>query len=327
MAINWRDGAAVREAFEQKMTEPGEIVTGNVARHLVPRLQRIANRYASDGAERPWAMAANHCSEIFLDAKEDVLAEIDRDLGQGTAPPLTTEDLAEAAELALAAPPPAAPTPVSTGLRDKRSQMLVSRGGKMFERFVPYALSKSLGGTPWAVWKDTNDISNILGISKDELLGFNKWAFGQTFRVSLEADFIALRPDAPQDHPIILMNCKTSAKERLHQATMWAILLQIVREPELSKKFDIEVANVERWKKCRYVGVIGDFAVEQPDLRGEPRRLLQFDFSFFDYTFAVVTEAWCPGFPSRYDPSNAKSIYRLSAACDVLLSLDQAPGS
>jgi hypothetical protein len=50
--------------------------------------------------------------------------------------------------------------------------------------------------------------------------------------------------------------------------------LQIVREPKMSRKFDIEVENVERWKKCRYVGVISDFAVEQPDLRKEPRRLL-----------------------------------------------------
>lgn len=176
MAVNWRDAAAVRQAFEQKMTKLGAIVTGNVARHLVPRLQRIAERYAGEGADRPWAMAANHCSEIFLDAKEDVLAEVDRDLSRGAVPPLTTEELAEAAELAVAAPAPSIPAPAPTGLRDRRSQTLVSRGGKMFERFVPYALSKSLAGTPWAVWKDTKDINKILRISKDELLGFNKRA-------------------------------------------------------------------------------------------------------------------------------------------------------
>jgi hypothetical protein len=260
-------------------------------------------------------MAANHCSEIFLDAKPDVLAEVERDLAKHKIAPLTAKELAAAADLAAA-------TPAPTGLRDKRSQMLVSRGGKMFERFVPYALSKSLDGTPWAVWKDTADIRNILGVSKDKLLGFTKLAFGRSFRVTMEADFIAMRPDAPLSHPIVLMNCKTSAKERLHQATMWAMLLRIVRDPELCKKFEIDPENIDRWKRCRYVGVIGDFAVEQPDLRAEPRRLLQFDFSFFDYTFAAVTEKWCPDFPSHY-AAEIKGIFRLSAARDALLALDQ----
>jgi hypothetical protein len=212
--------------------EKTRIVTGNVARHLVPRLERIEQRYAEQGEAHSWAMAANHCSEIFLDAKPDVIAEIERDLATGRAEKLSKADLAEAEELDEA-------TPTPTGLRDRKSQMLVSRGGKMFERFVPFALSKSLADTPWAVWKDTNDISNILGVPKDALLGFTKRAFGQDFRVTLEADFIALRPDAPLSHPIVLMNCKTSAKERLHQATMWAILLQILRDPLLSAKFEM----------------------------------------------------------------------------------------
>jgi hypothetical protein len=249
-------------------SKKAKIVTGNVARHLVPRLERIARKYAEDGAPHPWAMAANHCSEIFLDAKSDVIAEIERDLATGQAEKLSKAELAEAKELDDA-------TPTPTGLRDRKSQMLVSRGGKMFERFVPYALSKSLADTPWAVWKDTNDISNILGVSKEALLDFTKRAFGQSFRVTLEADFIALRPDAPLSHPIVLMNCKTSAKERLHQATMWAILLQILRDPKLSAKFEIEVDDIALWKRCRYVGVIGDFAVEQPDLREEPLAVAQ----------------------------------------------------
>src|SRR5688572_23891529 len=106
MAPNWQNAEYVRQEFERKMTAPADIVTGNVARHLVPRLERIASKYAKAGEAHPWAMAANHCSEIFLDAKADVLAEVEQDLAKGKAPPLTTKDLAEAAELDLSAPTP-----------------------------------------------------------------------------------------------------------------------------------------------------------------------------------------------------------------------------
>jgi hypothetical protein len=92
--------------------------------------------------------------------------------------------------------------------------------------------------------------------------------------------------------------------------------------------FEIKVDDIELWRRCRYVGVIGDFAVEQPDFRAEPRRLLQFDFSFFDHTFVAVTDAWCPDFPSHYNASEPKKVYRLSAARDALLALDQgSPGT
>ena len=67
---------------------------------------RAFARYRRDGEPYPWAMAANHCSEIFLDAKADVLNEVERDLAEGTASRLTPKDLAEAAELAAATPTP-----------------------------------------------------------------------------------------------------------------------------------------------------------------------------------------------------------------------------
>lgn len=73
---------------------------------------------------------------------------------------------------------------LAAGLTDeqlaiKRMQAGKSNAGKIFERFTAYAISRAApNGTAWAVWKDTKDIEQVLGIAKRDMFCITRQAFG-----------------------------------------------------------------------------------------------------------------------------------------------------
>ncbi|MGN6373140.1 MAG: hypothetical protein ACTHM1_09135 [Solirubrobacteraceae bacterium] len=105
-------------------------------------------------------------------------------------------------------------------------------------------------------------------------------------------------------------------KDRLHNTTMWAIVLEALRDDVVRKRLRLDATRLEILKRSRYVLVTGDIAPEQSDLKGSapPRPLLRFDASFCDAAFAAVTPEWNPVLAAEIDDGErATAFYRLSA--------------
>lgn len=285
---SFEKAAQIRERFESEMINPRQLVTGLVGKFFVPLLHEIRQKKQS------WALAVNHCSEVLKNTKEVWINELKNNMVKTSTANNTT---------------------VNDWGRTKLDQQITSTIGKGYERFTAYSLSKSLENTNWAIWKDRADIKDVVGVGKKELLGFVKNGIDP---LEIEADFIAFHAASPLDYPMVLCNCKTSLKERLHQATMWAMTVQILRDSYMSAKFNMTTES-PILKKCKYILITGDVAAEQPDLRKKARKLLQFDFSFFDATFAAITEEWNAEMPSHYD---ATQMCRMSAVREMLISLE-----
>ena len=210
----------------------------------------------------------------------------------------------------------------------KNMQAAKSNAGKIFERFSAFAVSRALGGTDWAVWKDTADVEEVLGVPKSELLNVTREAFGKTVTVLLEADYIFFQPARPLE-TLVFASTKSSMKDRLHNVTMWAILLETLRDEAARKHLYLDAAHLSTLRKSRYILITGDFAAEQPDLKGDgdPRALLQFDASFCDAAFAAVTPEWNPGLASKVTEVRETAFYRLSALPSYLDALGKTAGS
>jgi hypothetical protein len=199
-----------------------------------------------------------------------------------------------------------------------------SNAGKIFERFSAFAVSRALAGTDWAVWKDTADLEDVLGVPKTELLDVTREAFGKRVKVLLEADYLIFQPARPLE-TLVFVSTKSSMKDRLHGVTMWAILLETLRNDAARRHLKLDAAHLDTLQRSRYVLITGDFATEQPDLRGDgdPRALLQFDASFCDAAFAAVTQEWNPRLRSSVTEVRETAFYRLSALPEYLIQLER----
>jgi hypothetical protein len=293
------DPAAVRKRFEDKMTDSTGAVTRRIAEFLVPRLDAVVERHVRRGMDRIDATraAVDSCSEILLEAKADVMSDFASGLSGTLAPEARAQKMMQASK---------------------------SNAGKIFERFSAYAISRALAGTDWAVWKDTADIEDVLGVPKVELLDVTRDAFGKRVKVLLEADYLIFQPRRPLE-TLVFASTKSSMKDRLHNVTMWAILLETLRNDVARRHLQLDAAHLETLQRSRYVLITGDFASEQPDLRGDgdPRALLQFDASFCDAAFAAVTQQWNSTLRSRVDEVRDTAFYRLSALPDYLVQLER----
>ena len=293
------DPRLVRERFEEKMTDEAAVVTRRIREYLVPRfnewIERLKRRGDLDD-ETATRRAADACSEILLDARDDVMEDYESGLASG----LTAEARAQ-----------------------KTMQAGKSNAGKIFERFSAYAVSRALTDTEWAVWKDTADLEDVIGLPKAELLSVTRRAFGRDVNVLLEADYIVFRPENPEQS-LVFVSTKSSMKDRLHNVTMWAILLDVLRSDDAKAHLQLDAVHLETLRNSRYVLVTGDIAAEQPDLRGkDARELLQFDASFCDAAFAAVTEEWNASLPGdvRDVDTRDTAFYRLSALPTYLEAL------
>lgn len=291
------DAEEVRRRFETAMTSPDATVTRRIGEFLVPRLDAVVDRLKAEGMAEDVAarMAVDSCSEILLSARTDVM----NDFAVGLSSGLSAEVRAQ-----------------------KMMQASKSNAGKIFERFSAFAISRALEGTGWAVWKDTADIEDVLGVPKGELLNVTREAFGKTVTVLLEADYLFFQPARPLE-TLVFASTKSSMKDRLHNVTMWAVLLETLRDEVAREHLRLNAAHLSTLKKSRYILITGDFAVEQPDLKGDgdPRALLQFDASFCDAAFAAVTPEWNPGLASTVTKVRETAFYRFSALPSYLAAL------
>ena len=282
------------------MTAPTGTITRRNSEFLVPRLEEAVARHKAQGCDDEEAarLAVDSSSEILLQARSDVMA----DFAAGLPSNLSPEDKAQ-----------------------KLMQASKSNAGKIFERFSAYAISRALAGTDWALWKDTADLKDVLGVPKAELLNVTREAFGKKVAVLLEADYLLFQPARPLE-TLVFVSTKSSMKDRLHNVTMWALLLEVLRDEVARSRLCLDAAHLDTLKRSKYVLVTGDFATEQPDLRGDgdPRALLQFDASFCDAAFAAVTPEWNPGLASDVTEVRETAFYRLSALPRYLEALENA---
>lgn len=296
------DPLQVRARFEANMTSNDLTTTRRISEFLVPRLDAIVEQHEAAGRDSAEArrVAIDSCSEILRDARDEVMGDFASTLTSG----LSAESRAQ-----------------------KMMQASKSNAGKIFERFSAFAISRALSGTDWAVWKDTKDLGDVLGVSKSELLDVRREAFGKQVEVLLEADYLIFQPARPLE-TLVFVSTKSSMKDRLHNVTMWAVLLETLRNEAARKHLRLDATHLETLKRSRYVLVTGDFAVEQPDLRGsaDPRALLQFDASFCDAAFAAVTPAWNPVLASAASEVRGSAFYRLSALPSYLAVLEASLG-
>jgi hypothetical protein len=292
----------VRARFEDNMTSERLATTRRTSQFMAPRLDEIVAQYEAAGQSSADArrLAIDSCSEILLAARSEVMG----DFASTLSPELSVESRTQ-----------------------KMMQASKSNAGKIFERFSAFAISRALAGTDWAVWKDTKDLSDVLGVPKGELLNVTREAFGSRVEVLLEADYLIFQPARPLE-TLVFVSTKSSMKDRLHNVTMWAVLLETLRDETARKHLRLDATHLETLKRSRYVLVTGDFAVEQPDLRGsaDPRALLQFDASFCDAAFAAVTQAWNPVLASEASEIRGSAFYRLSALPSYLALLEASLG-
>lgn len=282
------------------MTSPSATITRRIDEFLVPRLDEVVMRHKEDGLSDGEAarLAVDSSSEILLQARGDVMADYTAGLPAGLSPREEAQKLMQASK---------------------------SNAGKIFERFSAYAISRALAGTGWALWKDTADLKDVIGVPKPELLNVTREAFGKKVSVLIEADYLLFQPARPLE-TLVFVSTKSSMKDRLHSVTMWALLLEVLRDEVAGPRLCLDAAHLDTLKRSRYVLVTGDFAAEQPDLRGDgdPRALLQFDASFCDAAFAAVTPRWNPGLKSQVSEVRETAFYRLSALPSYLEALEKA---
>jgi hypothetical protein len=285
------------------MTDADFAVTRRIGAFLVPRLDEAVARHRAAGLDATAAgkLAVDSCSEVLLAARGDVM----QDFASTLKPGLSVEVRAQ-----------------------KMMQAAKSNAGKIFERFSAFAISRSLAETDWAVWKDTADLKDVLGIPKAELLGVTRKAFGKQIEVFLEADYLIFQPARPLE-TLVFVSTKSSMKDRLHNVTMWAVFLEALRNEEARRHLRLDAAHLDTLRRSRYVLVTGDIAEQQPDLRGsaDPRALLQFDASFCDAAFAAVTPEWNSTLKSEVDGVRESAFYRLSALPSYLDELEAALGN
>lgn len=265
----------------------------------MPRLDEVVRGHEAEGLDSTVAnrKAVDSCSEILQAARDEVMRDFESTLPSGLSAESRTQKMMQASK---------------------------SNAGKIFERFSAFAISRALASTDWAVWKDTADVGDVLGVSKRELLDVKREAFGTQVEVLLEADFLIFQPARPLE-TLVFVSTKSSMKDRLHNVTMWAVLLEALRNDGARRHLRLDATYLETLKRSRYVLVTGDFASEQPDLRGsaDPRALLQFDASFCDAAFAAVTPSWNPVLRSEVGEGNrGTAFYRLSALPSYLDQLE-----
>ncbi|MGN6373139.1 MAG: hypothetical protein ACTHM1_09130 [Solirubrobacteraceae bacterium] len=178
-----RDPGQVRARFEKNMTSDRLVTTKRIAEFLAPSLDSVVKGYEAEGVDSAAAhrLAVDSCSEILLDAQGRVMDDIESRL----------------------------PSSLTAGRREqKRMQAAKSNAGKIFERFSAFAISRALAGTEWAVWKDTADVGEVLGVPKKELLGLKREAFGSPIEVLLEADYVIFQPMRPLE-TLVLVSTKS----------------------------------------------------------------------------------------------------------------------
>ncbi len=280
----------VNAAYLDSLVQSSGVVFQRLQRFVAPLHQQQIRALREAGETRPAIKALDCLSDVFLEAYPAVKADID-----ATA---TSEQSAR--------------------------QAVKSNAGKIFERYVGYALATALTGTGWAVWHNRQDAKDWLGLDPADYLSITKVFEDEEIPVDIEGDLLITRP-GDEDSPLMVVSIKSTLKDRLHNVTMWQLAKDIALDPHLSKKLSLTAKNPEKLARVIYCLACADTAQEQPDLAAEPRRKIKFDVSFLNYAFAAVASNEASYLASIVSEKGRGSdlFHRMSAIGDILAYIDK----
>lgn len=174
------------------------------------------------------------------------------------------------------------------GFRTARSQGFAKNWGENFVNSIVYVLARAYEHHPLVVVaKGTPPLlRNRLESTRLVPLHGSK----EKIKIGIECDLCVYRRDDPER--CVVVNAKTRLKEVFHIGTMWALLFDIMTDPELRKRFGIVADKPLDRRKARYVFATADSVntdgakTQGGDVeRDEPRNLIKMDALFFDYVF------------------------------------------
>lgn len=255
----------INNAYLADLKKSEGIVFTRLQEFIVPRHEAKIEELKASGEQKPAFKALDFVGDILRAAYPQVKADIETKI------PI----------------PDSADEKTRVKVEQSRRQAVKSNAGKIFERYVGYALATALQGTEWAVWHNRRDAKTLLGFDPSQHLLITKQFEDEEIAVEIEGDLLIARPGDP-DSPIILFSIKSTLKERLHNVTMWQLAKNIALDPDMSKKMGLVAKNPSKLERVLYCLACSDTAQEQPDLAKEPRRKIKFDVSFLDYAFAAV---------------------------------------
>lgn len=257
----------INTAYLADLEKSEGLVFTRLKRFLAPRHEEKIKTFTNEGEEHPAIKALDFLGNILLEAYPEVKADIENEI------PLPAD----------------ADENVRKKLEQSRRQAVKSNAGKIFERYVGYALAKALQGTGWAVWHNRQDAKKILGFAPSEYLSIVKQLKdNEEIAVEIEGDLLISRPGVP-DYPLIVVSIKSTLKDRLHNVTMWQLAKNIALDENMSKTLGLVAKNPQKLNQVYYCLACADIAQEQRDLEKAPRRKIKFDVSFLDFAFAAVT--------------------------------------
>jgi hypothetical protein len=256
----------INNAYLADLEKAEGLVFTRLKRFVAPRHEKKIKTFINKGEEHPAIKALDFLGNILQEAYPEVQADIETEI-----------------------PIPAnADDKVRTKLEQSRRQAVKSNAGKIFERYVGYALAKALQGTGWAVWHNRQDAKEKLGFAPSEYLSIVKQLKdNEEIAVEIEGDLLISRPGVP-DYPLIVVSIKSTLKDRLHNVTMWQLAKNISLDENMSKKLGLVAKNPQKLNRVYYCLACADIAQEQRDLQTTPRRKIKFDVSFLDFAFAAV---------------------------------------
>ena len=243
----------------------GGVVYRRLLESVAPLHEERITRLQAEGHPSPAIGALDSLGDILRAAYGPVLADIERSLPEQ--PDASEEEKAK--------------------LRQKRMQAVKSNAGKIFERYVGYAIARALVGTGWAVWHNSRDAKRVFGFDPREWLTVTKEFGDNTVTVDIEGDLLIARPN-DEHGSLVLLSVKSSLKDRLHNVPMWNLVKEIALDDGMSRKLGLTARNPDKLRRVVYCLACSDIAEEQRDLDVDPRAKIKFDVALLDYAFASV---------------------------------------
>lgn len=167
------------------------------------------------------------------------------------------------------------------------SQFLKSNTGKMFERFIGYAMAEALSrvDSPYAIYGfNSRGRSLIPDIEKDAFL-VEVQQGDQVFSTLIDADLIMFDPTGAHDD-LFMVSVKSTLKDRFHNVPFWNLLRQVAVGSDTSL---VRARHPDVLQRVKYIAMCTDLATEQPDFADDsgPRNLLQIDAALLDGAFVT----------------------------------------
>lgn len=291
----------INEAYINSLDDASGEVFRRLKEYVAPRHIAKIQELQSSGVEKPAFKSLDYLGDILLDSYADVRGDIRRSLTakQGN-------------------------TPNPEKLEQSVMQGIKSNAGKIFERYVGYALALALNGTGWAVWHNRQDAKEMFGFNTSETLQVYTEFNGQEISIDIEGDVLIARPNEPES-PLIVVSIKSTLKDRLHNVALWGLVKRVASNQIASEAVSLKARHPEKLRRVVYILACADTAQEQRDLAEAPRRKIQFDVALLDFAFAAVSTAEAQHLSQEISDSGrgADLFHRLSAIGIVLAHIDR----